>query len=130
MKKIAYLTLAVLLVVATLVGCTNASDVKIFGKDDKDITVSVGERFMIQLQENPTTGYAWSFTISNKGAVYLFDNKFDENSTDTLVSGSGGMRNLTFKGKSKGTSTITFIYERSGGKNPKDEVIVYNVTVE
>lgn len=130
MKKITYLVLGLLIVSFVFCGCSGSSEVKVFGKQDRDITVSSGKRFMIQLEENPSTGYAWSFVISDKGVVYLFDNKFDENPTDNLIVGSSGMRNLTFMGKSKGTATISFVYERSWEENAEDETIVYNVTVE
>lgn len=130
MKKSAYIVLCLLLFSFVLCGCSGNSEVKVFGKQDRDITVSAGKRFMIQLEENPSTGYAWSFNISDKGIVYLFDNKFDDNPTDNLIVGSNGMRNLTFMGKSRGIATISFVYERSWEKSEEDETIVYNVTVE
>lgn len=130
MKKTVCLVLVLSILVALISGCSGRSEVKVYGKQDRNITVNTGKRFIIQLEENPSTGYAWSFIISDKGIVYLFDNKFDENPTDNLIVGSSGVRNLTFMGRSKGTATITCVYERSWEKNERDETIIYNVTVE
>ncbi|HZK71018.1 MAG TPA: protease inhibitor I42 family protein, partial [Clostridia bacterium] len=76
MKKIICLALTVLLVVSALAGCTNASANNIFDKDNKDISVGVGQTFTIQLEENPTTGYGWSLTISDENVLKLDDDIF------------------------------------------------------
>ncbi|MGI5848941.1 MAG: protease inhibitor I42 family protein [Christensenellales bacterium] len=129
MKKIMVLVLAVSFIVMIAVGCTATAGQKVYGKDDTDISVDTGQSFTIKLEENPTTGYQWSVSISDESIVKLENDYYKQEPTDKQLVGAGGYRMLTFKGLKQGNATITLIYERSFEEHSAIETIVYNVTV-
>lgn len=126
-----YLILLLLLLAVFAAGCgASASGQKTYGKEDTNICVDEGKTFTIALNENPTTGYSWTYAISDEGIIAKSKDVFEAESTDTQLVGAGGMRIVSFKGLKKGSAIITFVYERSWEKNPEDEKIVYNVEVK
>lgn len=130
MKRIVYVTLTLLLAAFFLAGCGAASAGKMYGKDDKDITVAAGETFTIELEANPTTGYDWTAKISDETVVKLENIEYHQQPVDTDVVGAGGVDTLTFKGLKKGSATITLTYERSFEEGSAVDTLVYNVTVQ
>ena len=130
MKKILCLSLIFLLAAAILTGCTSVSADKIYGKNDKDITVNSGQAFTIHLEENPTTGYEWTVSISDKKTVAFISGEYRQGSGVEGIVSSGGVKILTFKGLEKGNAAVTLVYERSFERNSAAETIVYNVTVK
>lgn len=130
MKKAIYLILALLVVVSVLTACSSASADKVYGKDDKNITVAAGKTFVIQLDANPTTGYDWSVKINDESVVKLENQEYKQQSGTEEMTGAGGTDYFTFKGLKKGSATITLTYERSFEEGSATETLVYNVTVE
>lgn len=130
MKNVICLSLVLLIIVMAAAACANASAGKMYGKDDKDITVDTGDTFAIQLEANPTTGYDWAASISDENIVSLVSCVYQEKSVDTAIVGSGGVDVITFKGLKKGSAVITLVYERSFEKGSAAETLVYNVTVQ
>jgi inhibitor of cysteine peptidase len=130
MKKVVCLSLALLIIVFAAAACRGASADKMYGKDDKDITVDFGDTFSIQLESNPTTGYDWTVSISDKDVVSLVGNEYLPEPVDTTIVGSGGVNVFTFKGLEKGSAVVTLIYERSFEEDSAIETLVYNVTVK
>ena len=127
MKKY-FSILALMLVLFMAVGCTEKQP--IYGEDDKDITVNAGDTFVIQLEENPTTGYRWSVSISDEDIVKLDKDDYQQRPTDTGVVGAGGTRILTFKGLKQGTAVISLTYERSFEESSAVETLEYKITVK
>ena len=130
MIKMTAMVLVVLLMLFILVGCGTTPEEKVYGKDDVNIEVKAGESFVIQLEENPTTGYEWTVTISDEDIVKLTDDQYNTEVTDEDIVGAGGTHAYTFKTLVKGAVQITFVYERSFEENSAVETIVYNVTVK
>jgi inhibitor of cysteine peptidase len=130
MKKIVYLALSMLLIAAALTGCAAASADKTYGKDDKDIAVSAGDMFTIELEANPTTGYDWSINVSDESIVKLESQEYQQQPGSEELVGAGGTDIFTFKGIKAGSATITFIYERSFEQESAVETLLYNVTVK
>lgn len=129
MKKILMIVMAAVLAFAVLTGCSEASTGKVYGKEDTNITVSKGDKFNIQLDENPTTGYEWTVSVSDENVVKMTDDQYTAQTTDANVVGSGGTHSYMFEATGKGTAQITFVYERSFEENSAVETIVYNITV-
>ena len=105
------------------------ADCKTYGQSDGDITAKPGEQFVIQLESNPTTGYAWAVqsntdpAVAKKTASQYMD-------AQPAVVGSGGVQRLVFDAGAKGTTTIVLRYERSfEPDDPSDEELTYAVTV-
>ena len=74
--------------------------------------IAVNESIQLELDSNPTTGYAWKWT--NKDSVSIVDStgmEYIPNTPD--LTGSGGKEIWKFKGLKSGTDTIKMEYCRS-----------------
>lgn len=128
MKKCLVLLALVLLTAAILLGCAACG--KVYGKEDTDISVNAGETFTVSLEENPTTGYQWSYTISDENVIEISKDEYVADSRNENVAGAGGQRNITFMAKSKGSAVIDMVYERSWEKNEDDEKRTFQIEVK
>ncbi len=127
MKKTIVCCFIVLLFLWALAGC---SAEKVYGKGDTNIAVDVGKTFTIKLDENPTTGYSWTYTISDENIVKLVkDDYVPDDKTGKLV-GSGGSRMLTFEGAAKGNADISLAYGPVYDKNTVAEQLVFHIRVQ
>ena len=130
MKKMTAVVLIVLFAFFMLMGCQTASAKQVYGKEDTNIEVKKGDTFFIALEENPTTGYMWTATVSDDSVVKPGGDQYNEEGSDKDLVGAPGTHSYTFEALAKGTATITFVYERSFEENSGIETIVYNVTVK
>jgi len=76
---------------------------------DRDIAVSVGERFVIGLESNPTTGYEWEAHFDSS-MLQLVDREF---SAQGLGIGSGGIERFRLKALTAGETTLELMYKRA-----------------
>jgi predicted secreted protein len=146
MKKyvgIAVVLMAILLVVAAVAGCgsskttptsptttpTKKTTIKIYTEANKNITVKVGQTFIIQLKSNATTGYQWQITGPLSPAVVKVANVYVPSKTSSTTVGSGGVENWTFKGVSAGQALIQMEYLQAGS-NTNGGTANFNVTVK
>jgi len=86
---------------------SGGSSTKVYGAGDS-ISVANGQTFVIALESNPTTGYAWT-AAANPNATFV---KSEMATSSTLV-GAAGTQQLTFKATATGSSTLTLNYARS-----------------
>ncbi|RCX22707.1 putative secreted protein [Fontibacillus phaseoli] len=75
----------------------------------KNIQVAVGETFDITLEENTTTGYAWSYNTSN--GLELVNTKVT--GEDTSIIATSHQKTWTIKAEKAGTYTVDFTYGQS-----------------
>jgi inhibitor of cysteine peptidase len=75
-------------------------------RTDNDTTkeVHVGVRIVVQLPENPTTGYSWEVDSSNDRIIRLRSSVYSHGSPDRV--GGGGERSFTFEAMGVGTDEI------------------------
>lgn len=66
----------------------------------------------LTLDENPTTGYSWAYTMAPEGILALDHDAFVSGQTSANVVGAGGQHTWTFKVLSKGCVRLTFRYYR------------------
>ena len=89
-----------------------------------------GKTLIIQLEENPTTGFSWSYTISDADVIHLVEDGYKESSEDPEVVGSGGMHEYRFEGLDAGEAIIIFDYFKSWeGEETAEEHLEFNVIV-
>ncbi len=126
------LILVFVFVCVAFFGCTNkeGSNGKVYGKEDTNISVNVGEIFTLKLDENLTTGYQWSYVINDENVIVLSEDEYVQESTDENIAGAGGQRQLTFEAKSKGNTVISMVYEQSWEKHEDDEKLTFNIEVK
>jgi inhibitor of cysteine peptidase len=92
-----------------------------------DYEIAVNESIQIELDSNPTTGFAWKWT--NKQSVSIVESAGTEYIPDTpALTGRGGKEIWKFTGLKTGTDTIKLEYcrawETTSAVNRK------NITVE
>jgi len=95
---------------------------------DYDYKIKKGEQFIINLDENITTGYSWNYKIDDETVVKLFKDEYQEPSSKLI--GASGTHQFIFVGEKKGDATITFKYYRIWeGEESSVEVKEFNVKV-
>lgn len=100
--------------------------------------VDVGEEFVVVLESNVTTGYAWELEVPVLEDVIRLvsdeyvapDTEADTTLADTTLVGAGGRQELTFEAVGVGTAEVSLWYVRSFD-DPKDpaERAVFEVVV-
>ena len=68
---------------------------------------------IVQLRENPTTGYAWELSVEPAGILSVMSVGNEADDTDTETVGSGGMHTFVVQGMAPGTAVLTCNYIRS-----------------
>jgi inhibitor of cysteine peptidase len=74
------------------------------------VTVRRGERFKIELQSNPSTGYRWHLVFFNKSILKLISSEFVPKIANQI--GSTGIQQFNFEATKEGTTSIKLIYKR------------------
>ena len=121
MKKIIILTIVVLSVLILFSGCSNTLTASIVEAENPD-------QIKVSLEENPTTGYQWTYKISDESLIkYVSDSYNDSSSSNTV--GAGGVHDFIFKAIADGKADITFTYERSFEKDSAETVLVYKYDI-
>lgn len=99
-----------------------------FTNPKKPIEVTAGQRFIIVLGANHTTGYRWELTNDgDKNIVELVGSEYKV--SDEGKVGSGGREVWTFLAKSPGKTRISFRYVRpwekeAGAKTTSFEIVI------
>jgi inhibitor of cysteine peptidase len=88
------------------------TEIKLTRKDNgKKVQAQVGESVVIELPENPTTGYLWTLDVNEvAGIAYLSDSRYTAANESSI--GGGGTRNFIVNVKSSGIATINIKLRR------------------
>ena len=95
------------------------------------INLHVGDRLMVALAGNATTGYEWQQVTSEEEAILspLPGLDYFPDAAPAGTVGSGGMFLFRFNADSAGTMDLTFTYRRPWEEGPGAETITFHVTV-
>lgn len=85
-----------------------------------------GDDFKIVIDENPSTGYEWSYKINDLSQVKFIDSTYKASVTEGV--GAGGQKIFEFSALKEGVSTITLTLKRSWKTEVAEtiQVLVYN----
>jgi len=93
----------------------------------KEIKVFLGEKFLVSLNENPSTGYTWHYRIADEGIIaFAYDDYIHGESN---MPGSGGKHYWEFKALKKGSTKIVFSIYRDWEKDKQQSSYEFTVTV-
>ncbi|MCR5731842.1 MAG: protease inhibitor I42 family protein [Sphaerochaetaceae bacterium] len=106
MKKILF----ALLILALALFCSCQSKSISFVNGD-EIKVHPGDDFTLELEENPTTGYSWSYEIEGDCILLASENYKQNKAKDGFV-GVGGVHSFNFTALKEGYAKIKFCYMR------------------
>jgi len=73
--------------------------------------IAAGTRFMVQLDENPTTGYSWN--ASTSAGLTVLSSEFKENEHAEGMTGVGGIHSWILQASGTGNQTFGAVYGRS-----------------
>jgi inhibitor of cysteine peptidase len=133
------LILMVALVAVVAVGCNDSANaaggpLKLGEADNgKSYTVKVGDTIEVAVAGNPSTGYGWTATLSEKDAALLEqvgEPAYVSDTTDSNIVGSGGTYTFTFKALAKGEATLQLQYARPWESVQPANTFEVTVTIE
>lgn len=76
------------------------------------LSVTVGEDFVISLEANHSTGYAWELATDLPTWLRFIGSEYKVPVTDPPMVGVGGVEEWTFRAGAEGTAIVTFEYRR------------------
>jgi inhibitor of cysteine peptidase len=82
----------------------------------KSVDVSVGEKIVVQLPSNPTTGYQWS-VLGDPAPLKFVKSEYAADAQTAGRVGAGGMQTLKFTAKSLGKVELKLGYRRPWEKD-------------
>ena len=88
------------------------------GQND-EITAQVGEEFIIALESNPTTGYAWEAQYDNS-ILQLVDRRFSPLGPGI---GSGGIERFRLRCLSVGETRLRLTYKRRWERTAAEDIV-------
>jgi inhibitor of cysteine peptidase len=97
---------------------------------DETVQLAPGGQAMIDLAENPSTGYVWRFDAmrsKNAAIVRVADQGFSRPPSDSPPIGAPGRHRWSLEGVSAGRAELMFVYQRPWEDRPARE---HTVAVE
>ncbi len=95
--------------------------------ETKNITVSQGDYAEVVLEENPSTGFAWIYDISDTSVAVVDNDEYI--APDSNLVGASGNHKFVIKGIKSGKVEILFKYVRSWEKDNIEKTIRYVIEV-
>jgi inhibitor of cysteine peptidase len=130
MKKINLTILVVILVLIMVAGCSGGGP-ETYTDPAEMINVKADEEFVIALESNPTTGFAWEAEYDS-AMLTLVEQLYESDEHEEGMVGVGGTDYLRFKALAAGSTEIKLIYsqpwEEEEGEN--DEHLTFNVEIK
>ena len=131
MKKLmAILLLAVLLLTSALAETEDATEVEA-DTSWYELSEDAGA-LIIHLEANATTGYAWTYTISDESLLELVTEEYAEDEHEDGMTGVGGTWNASFMtiGDKSGEVDLTLTYVRSFEPDTPAREIVMHLSID
>ena len=135
MKLRAILIAVILITLLLPLSCITSRDINVEITCDQfnanphminDFQVEVGDKIRVNLCSNPTTGFEWTYQMSNEGVLQEEDHDFEEPNGDAL--GAAGIELWTFEAIEKGTTEVSMEYSQPWEGGLKAEW-TYTITV-
>jgi predicted secreted protein len=82
-------------------------------KNGKTITLHKGDKLVVKLAANATTGYAWKVKSVDKTVLKPLTSKYVPSPNPKHLVGAGGTYKLSLRALAKGSTTLTLVYVRS-----------------
>lgn len=80
-------------------------------QNNATVQVKLGNYIIVQLPENPTTGYQWNLTTTS--GLQVTNTSYETSDKTGKLMGAGGTRTWDITAVAKGEQKITAVYSRS-----------------
>lgn len=132
-KNMLALLALLLLTTGLLAACTKSSDIPVNAEQNNStLEIKVGDVLAIELEANPSTGYAWE--VENLNTVILEqigEVEFIQKKTDDEMTGAAESEVIRIKAVATGETALKLIYHRSFEKGVDPlETFYLNVVVK
>jgi inhibitor of cysteine peptidase len=128
MKRVLLLVMVAVLTLGLMAGCVGVKTYKDVGED---ITIGVGQEFIIALGSNPSTGYSWQASYDETALELVGgEPEYEADETDEAVVGAGGTELFRFLTLKTGEAEITMTYARPWEGGDVAETQVFTVNIE
>jgi len=77
-----------------------------------EVKLALGQTYSMNLDSNPTTGYAWKLASPTNQVFTLVTNYYEPRKNGKRLVGSGGVEHWTFKAIQKGRAELVLEYAR------------------
>jgi predicted secreted protein len=105
------LSLAAFALLAATASATTITVTK--AKNGKTVTLHKGDKLVVKLAANATTGYAWKVKSVDKTVLEPLTSKYVPSPNPKHLVGKGGTYKLSLRAHAKETTTLTLVYVRS-----------------
>jgi len=83
-------------------------------RGDRDLSVKCSDKFKIEVESNPSTGYKWHLLFFDEDILKLISSKFVPDLTNQI--GSSGIEQFNFEAIKEGRTNIKIAYKRAWEK--------------
>jgi inhibitor of cysteine peptidase len=97
------------------------------GHNGGAISAKPGDRIVVRVPENPTTGYQWRAEPADSGVLELQSDQFMPPASQ--APGGGGVRTLQYLARGAGNTSVTLQLARSWEANAPQSQFKIQVTV-
>jgi predicted secreted protein len=96
--------------------------------NNSEVTLAVGDRLIVTLDSNATTGYSWNLSaISDASVIAKVSDEYVAPTSTPPLMGQGGQESWTFEALDAGIATISMKYIRSW--EPEEPAETFEITV-
>lgn len=100
------------------------------GESGKAVMIESGQRFNIELDSNPGTGYKWNWKLKPDSALIKLEEEFHRpRSGHRFLIGGGGVDVWTFKALGSGYTALELEYRRPWENKPPQARFFLNITI-
>ncbi len=112
-----------------LVACGAKEDALREEDAGRQVELAVGEKMLVTLASNPTTGYQWDLAEMDESVLAQLGTEYDSDSPQLI--GSGGEETFTFEAVGVGETALQLIYHRPWEEDvPPVETFTVTVVVK
>ena len=132
-NKLIFISLSSLLTVTLLLSACGAPQPLQVGAeaDGTQVELKVGQRVIISLESNPSTGFGWHVPFVDEGVLtQVGEVEFTQGEEAEGLVGAGGIESLTFEAVAKGTTTLTLNYDRSWESVAPEQTFTLTIVIK
>jgi inhibitor of cysteine peptidase len=130
MKSKSLLLLILLLILVLAAGCSGGGP-KTYTDPTETISVNANDEFVIALESNPTTGFAWEAEYDGD-LLTINEHSYEPDENAEEMVGVGGTDLMRFKALKAGTTQIMLTYSQPWEEEEGefDEHLTFNVEIK